>query len=153
MRLLVSRPHSEKELREKLASRGHIETDIDSVIARLMELRYIDDQDLCPRHAENRLNKANVGPARMRAELARKGFGEALIEKTVDELYSGDHNEHSTAIRAARKKLRTFKPGLDTRAGMHKLYDHLTRKGFSMETARKVALDEYESLMESSRES
>ncbi|MDH5639430.1 MAG: recombination regulator RecX [Nitrospinota bacterium] len=152
MRFLVSRPHSEKELRDKLASRGHLAVDIDTAIARLIELRYVNDEELCPRHAESRLQKAIVGPARMRVELARKGFGEALIEKTVDELYSGDQTVQAAAVRAARKKIRTFKPGLDGQSARRKLFDHLTRKGFDMETARKVALDEYDTLTESGHE-
>lgn len=152
MRFLVSRPHSEKELRDKLASRGHSAADIDEAVARLIELKYVNDEDLCPRHAQSRLEKANYGPARMRLELARKGFRDTLVEKTVDELYMDDQNAHDVAMRAAVKKIRTFKPGLDEQAAKQKLFAHLTLKGFDMDTARKVALDEFDSLQESAHD-
>ena len=147
-RLLSSRPHSEKEIRVKLATRGYPQEEIEKAVARLMELRYINDEELCPQHAQSRVTKANVGPARLRLELARKGFAEILIEKTVDELYPQAQNELATAFRAAAKKIRTLKPGMDAQAARKKIFDHLLRKGFDMETARKVALDEFDTLMQ-----
>jgi len=147
MRFLAARPHSEMELRKKLASRDHAPEDIDQALIRLKELRYIDDDELCARHAESRLARTNLGPGKLRMELDRKGFAKNLVEKTVAALYSDRQAEVETAIKAAIKKLKTLKPGLDKQAVRGKVYAHLIRKGFDMETARKVALDSLDSLM------
>ena len=81
-----------------------------------------------------------VGPLRLRQELARKGFTEAIICSTVDELFD-DESELDVAMKAATKKFHALKPGLEPDIVKRKLYDHLARKGFSSETARMVALD------------
>ena len=139
-RLLAGRPHSQKELEAKLAQRGYTPQEIDAVVSRLLELKYIDDGQYCRRFAENRLARMNIGSARMRMDLAAKGFDHGLVDRTINELYTDEQKELIIARSAAAKKLRSLKPGLDERAVRKKLYDHLSRKGFSGDLARQVAL-------------
>ena len=148
MRLLAGRPHSEKELAAKLAARGHSGENIAAAVRRLVEIGYLNDADYIARWAGARLQKTNLGPAKLRVELARKGFAPELIEKTVEELYHEPDAEYRAAAKAAAKKLRTLKPGLEPETVKAKIYGHLTRKGFDADTARKVALDGLEDLME-----
>ena len=148
MRLLAGRPHSEKELAAKLAARGRSGENIDATITRLAALGYINDAEYIVRWAGARLERTNLGPAKLKVELAKKGFSQMLIEKTVSELYSGPGAEYHTAALAAAKKLSTLKPGTEPEAARAKIYGHLVRKGFDLETARKVALDDLDELME-----
>ncbi len=146
-RLLARRSHSVYEMRQKLESRGYEKSEIDEVLRGLSAANYLDDAAYCRSFASARMNKMKLGPERIKSDLARKGFDGGLIAVTLAELFKNSDDEMTVAIEAARKKLRSFRAGMDGSAMKRKLYDHLTRKGFSRETARNIALNEFKTIM------
>ncbi|VAX16844.1 hypothetical protein MNBD_NITROSPINAE03-2 [hydrothermal vent metagenome] len=146
-RLLAGRPHSVFEMREKLAFRSYEKFEIDETIAILLEAGHLNDSIYCRSYAGARIKRMRLGPGRIKTDLKRKGFDESLINETLSELFPDDDGEMCVALEAAEKKLRSFHNDIDEKVMKHKLYDHLTRRGFSAEIARRVALDRFETVL------
>ena len=145
-RLLAGRSHSVFEMRKKLGLRNYEQTEIDETIAKLLEAGHLNDAVYCRSYASARIKRMRLGPGRIKTDLKRKGFGEGLIDETLSELFADDDSEMTVALEAARKKLRSLKNGTEETTMKRKLYDHLTRRGFSPEIARQIALDQFENV-------
>lgn len=145
-RYLARRDHSVHELRRKLAGKGYGEDEVERTLTGLVEKGYLDDEAYCRSYGTARLRRMRLGPARIRRDLARKGFDEKLVDTAVDEMYEDGEAEIDVARDAAARKMRSIKPGVDEEEVRRKIYGHLVRRGFSGETARRIALDEFESL-------
>jgi regulatory protein len=142
-RFLGFRDHSAHELAGKLRQREYTEEEIADALVELTKLGYINDQRYCENYAAGRVNRSRLGPRRVALDLKRKGFGDSLIQKTVDELFGQEDRELECAILAAVKKAVQLKPINDHNAMRKKMYDYLTRRGFSAESARTIALDRF----------
>lgn len=81
MRLLSGRAHSRVEIQRKLARRGYSPEEIDSTLARLDELGYLNDLSF----AEGlvRVRSASRGPRALSAEMARRGVGRAQADRAL----------------------------------------------------------------------
>ena len=145
-RYLAFRDHSRRELVDKLVKKEFTSDQIDEVIASLINSGYIDDEAYALRYGRGRKNRSGLGPLRVRLDLVRKGFDIPVVEKTMAELFTDAEEEMALSIKAARKKTRTFKAGIEKEAMKKKLFDFLIRQGYSAETARTVALSRFEEL-------
>lgn len=81
LRLLSRRAHSRVELRRKLARRGFDPETIDSVVARLTELGYLDDGAFAAGLVRRRA--ALRGPLALSAELAARGVDRHLVDAAL----------------------------------------------------------------------
>ncbi|HEB72889.1 MAG TPA: regulatory protein RecX [Nitrospirae bacterium] len=144
---MAGRPHSVFEMREKLAFRSYEKFEIDETIAILLEAGHLNDSIYCRSYAEARIKRMRLGPQRIKTDLKRKGFDETLINETLSELFPDDDVEMSVALEAAEKKARYLNNDMDEKVIKRKLYDHLTRRGFSPEIARRVALDQFATVL------
>jgi len=148
-RLLARRPHSVHELTVKLKEAGYGAGEVDEVVRLLVEKGYLDDDAYCKGYAASRVDRMRLGPKRLRADLARKGFDEALVESALENVYGSDGGgEWDVAHEAARKKAAAFKPEMDAKEMKRKLFGHLVRRGFSTDVARGLALDMFDKLRE-----
>lgn len=145
-RYLARRDHSVHELRRKLEGKGYAEDEVERTLNGLVEKGYLNDEAYCKNYGAARLRRMRLGPARIRRDLTRKGFDEKLVDTAVDEMYGGGEAEMDVARDAAARKLRSLGPGVGAEEARRKIYGHLVRRGFSGETARRIALDEFESL-------
>lgn len=148
LRLLAGRPHSVKELEKKLSTRGFGESEIQGAVTRLLEGGYLNDSDFGVRYAKARVERARVGPARLKMDLKGKGLDVEVVETSLSGVYGEDGAELAIAIDAATRKARALTPGVETEAAKKKIFDHLIRKGFSAETARRVVFQELRRIME-----
>jgi regulatory protein len=129
LRFLSHRPRSEREVRRRLSEKGHEAERIDRVVARLAELKLIDDRDFAGYWLENRaLHKPRGGRA-LRAELYQKG----LDREVVDEALSVERDEPDDAYRAALRRAATLST-LDEADFRQRLSQFLLRRGFDWET-------------------
>lgn len=143
---MARRSHSVFELRGKLGVRNYEQSEIDGAIARLIEAGYLDDAAYCRSYAEARIKRMRLGPGRIKIDLERKGFDDGLISETLSELFKDDDSEMVVAIEAAKKKIRSFSHHTGESEMKRKLYDHLARRGFSQEMARRIALDQFKTI-------
>jgi regulatory protein len=122
-RLLAQRPHTEAELRRKLARRGCEPDEVDRALARLRDLGYLDEAAFASALVARR--SRTRGPALIAAELAAKGVSREVANNAVAEL-------HREELLAAARRL--VARGGDER----RLAARLQRRGFPTEVIRQA---------------
>ena len=122
----LKRPHSEKELRQKLAQKGCSQEDIDRVTALCINYGFVNDEEYAGMIARH-YAAAGYGPGRVRTELARRGVPKDLWDDALDQL--GEQRETIDRLLAA--KLRGRDPR--DRKERDKAAAALFRKGYSWE--------------------
>jgi regulatory protein len=130
-RILTRRPHTVRELRDKLWAAGIEEADIERAIERLGALRLVDDLDFARRWIDERSRSKGLAAAALRAELEAKG----VVSDTIDQaLAEADLDEEARAGELAAGYLRKVsgKPPL---VQAQRIQAMLLRKGFSLEAA------------------
>jgi len=78
---LALRDHSERELRQVLARKGHALSEIDAVVERLLRDRGLDDARMAERFASVRLSRRGHGSRRIRQDLLERGIARPLVEQ------------------------------------------------------------------------
>lgn len=129
---LANRPHSRKELEQKLGRRGFDEATVSSVLSSLAEHGVLDDAEFAAFWCDNR-EAFRPGSKRLAAlELAQKGVDQAVIARTTGALDDAD-----SAYRAAAKRARLLQAA-DYDTFSRRLGDFLRRRGFGYEVARNT---------------
>lgn len=143
---LAHKPRTEAEVRRKLRRKDYATPIVDSVIARLHELNYLDDARYAEQYVERRFASKGYGPVRIRQELYKRGLDRSLAETAVDDFFTDDR-----ALDAAREKAEKRWPRIaredDPRKRRDKLYRYLKRRGYTYDTIR-VVIDEIEAQYE-----
>lgn len=133
LHLLGYRARSEGELRARLARHGHREGVVESVVARLEELGYIDDAEFARGMAAQKARK--YGPRRVSLELRRGGVDATTAEAAVGEAFQ-DLSEGEAAREAVSRRYNTSER---SEAVSRRVYGFLTRRGYSAEICAEVA--------------
>jgi regulatory protein len=112
--LLARRAHSRSELIQKLRRRGYAHEAIDTTMARLVELGYLDDRSFAQGLVRRR--GAVRGPLALSAELAAKGVDRAQADAAVAEFDLEAQLASATLIAErlyARKPVTSYREMLD----------------------------------------
>lgn len=134
--LLAAKPRSVAELRTRLREKAWAdEATVERVLARLLELGYLNDEQFAASYAQSKLTTKPLGRARLRRDLQRKHVSAQAAEQALDEVYA-EHNEEELIARAVEKRVR-LKGRPQTRAETKKLFDHLLRLGFSYDLVKQ----------------
>jgi regulatory protein len=141
LRALMRRAHSIHEMKEYLERRAEDAELIKPVIARLRELKYLDDAryalDFARQHAQLR----RQGRFRIMRELRARGVPDQHIEAALDTIFA-DTDEASLVRARLQRRLSHLRGALDQRK-IASLYGSLLRAGFSSDVIRaelRVAL-------------
>lgn len=138
LKLLSFKPRSIAEMRDRLLEKVWAEEAIvDQVITRLIELRYLDDEQFATNYASSRLTVRPLGRTRLRRDLQRKKIPDQVAEQTLNEIYAGEAEEE-LIDHAISKRLRLKGPPT-SREEMKKLFDYLLRRGFNYQLALRKA--------------
>jgi len=136
LKMLARRELSEAQIRQRLARKGHSESDIDEAVDRLRGERAIDDARVAAAIARTETSIRRRGKLRVRMQIQRAGIGKDLAKRAVDEVFSGiDDDELIEA--SLRKRLH----GRDTLADdreFQRLYRYLVGQGFETDTIMRV---------------
>src|SRR5262249_4845515 len=97
---LAAHDRSELEIRQRLAARGATPTTIRATVARLHELRYLDEKRFAHGAAERAVRRGH-GSQWLRAELTTCGVDIAVIEEVIEGNY-GDEPALARAVLARR---------------------------------------------------
>lgn len=131
----LRRPHSEREVRKRLADKGASPEDIETVCALCVDYGFINDAEyagMIVRHYAGN----GYGPGRIRTELSRRGVPKELWDDALTELPEG--TESIDRLLAARLRGRDA----NDRNERNKAANALFRKGYSWEDIR-AALSRY----------
>ena len=131
MGLLARRAHSKWELRRKLRMKGFGAEAVDSAMARLVELGYLDDSSFAKGLVRHR--SALRGPRAISAELAAKGIDRAEAEAALAEFDT--EAQLASATRLA-KRLYSRKTRLGYREMLEAIGTKLLRRGFPAQVVR-----------------
>ena len=132
LRLLSYRLRSEEELRRRLADKRYDRKAIESALARLRELGYLDDEAFSLYWAETRQAQRPRSRRLLASELRSRG-----IDKETAELATADVSDEDAAYLAAIGRLRALR-GQEYQAFRERLGRFLISRGFGYDIARQV---------------
>jgi regulatory protein len=123
VRWLAAHDRSAHEVRERLVTQGFSPAIVSATIARLRELRYLDDQRFACDMAEQAVRRGH-GSEYVRAQLGMKGIAEPLIDDAIGAAFE---DEADLARRVLARHYPALPGDLSTRA---KGARFLLRRGF-----------------------
>ena len=129
--LLSRRAHSRLELKRKLSRRGYSEEQTEAALARLSELRYLDDQSFAVGLVRRR--GAVRGPMALSAELAARGVDRVHVDTA---LAGFDAAAQLAAATRLAERLYARKPQAGYRDMLNEVGSKLMRRGFSANVVR-----------------
>lgn len=137
-RSLGARMQSERDLRRKLVDRAEPgpagAEDVDAVMAKLKELRYLSDERFAADFARLRQENRSFGRRRVQQDLQGKGIGSELIATTLDTTY--EHVDEAALVRQYLERKRLQPPTDDKSTA--RILRRLTGAGFSTKTIFRV---------------
>ena len=134
-RALARRMHTSMELREKLRKRPHHSKELeDLILARLIELKLIDDEAFLKRHIETAQNFRHEGYLKTAFKLQQKGIS---MDETKRHWRETGINETEIA-RAALAKIHTKLEKLPQEKRYSSQASFLASRGFSPDTIYKL---------------
>jgi regulatory protein len=149
VKLLAAKPRSIAELRERLSERCSSKAIVETVIARLREYGYLDDERYALGYASAKLRQQPIGRRRLQQSLQMKQVDRAVADEALDQVFA-ETPEEELIDRAVEKRVR-LRGRPKNRAEAKSLFDHLLRQGFPFElvsekvrAASKADLDETE---------
>lgn len=107
---------------------------VEMIILRLKEQKYLNDSNYAATYSAFRRDNEKYGRRRVITDLKAKGIHAELIEKAVDQAYSGVDEEQQARAFLKRKRLK--KPANDREAA--KIFRALMRAGFRSGVAIKI---------------
>lgn len=138
LELLSRRPHSRRELKDKLLRRGVSEEDAEDCVQWLSDRGFLDDEEYAGAVARHYAAKG-YGAGRVRSELQRRGIDRELAADTLSDL---PDNAGKIDAFLARKLT-----NVNDREAVRKVSAALFRRGFSWEEIR-AALRRFDSSIE-----
>jgi len=147
IKLISAKSRSVAELRERLLERGTAtEADVNTVIERLKEYGYLDDERFAFSYASLKVKQRPIGRRRLERDLKFKKVDGAVAEEALELVYA-ETSEEELIDRAIEKRVR-LKGRPKNRLEAKSLFDHLLRQGFPFELVsekvRKVSKEDLE---------
>lgn len=131
-KLLAAKQRSVEELRERLLSgRGATPELVETVIERLREYGYLDDERFAQSYASLRIQQRPIGRQRLQRDLRLRKIDKQTVDNALDQVFE-QTSENDLIDRAIAKRIR-LRGRPATRAESKKLFDHLLRQGFEFE--------------------
>lgn len=127
---------TEKQVKDKLISKGYLDEIVDKAIEKLKEYGYVDDSDYSSRYVST--YKGVKGKLLIKNELRKKGVSDANAEKALSDI----ENQAESAKKLAEKYLKNKEI---TKQNLLKCYKYLLSKGFDYDDC-KSAIDSFSEL-------
>jgi len=132
VKLLAAKPRSVAELRERLLRRkGTTEAVVETVISRLQEYGYLDDERFAFSYASFKVKQRPLGRRRLARDLKLKKVASEVANEALETVYA-ETSEEQLIDRAIEKRLR-LRGRPKNRIEAKSLFDHLLRQGFPFE--------------------
>jgi regulatory protein len=132
VKLLTVKPRSVAELRERLLQGKNTNASIvETVIARLEEYGYLNDERFAFSYASLKVKQRPVGRRRLQRDLKLKKVENKVAEGALELVYA-ETPEEQLIDQAIEKRIRV-RGRPKTRIEAKKLFDHLLRQGFEFE--------------------
>jgi regulatory protein len=132
VKLLAAKPRSVAELRERLLrGKNTNEEVVETVIARLREYGYLNDERFAFSYASYKVKQKPIGRRRLERDLKFKKIDSSVANEALEMVFN-ETPEEQLIDQAIAKRLRIRgKP--KNRLEAKSLFDHLLRQGFDFE--------------------
>lgn len=134
--MLARRPYSVAELRRALSRKFNDEAAISAAVARLRELKFLDDRKFAEQYSSSLVRNRALGRARVRRELKSKLVDYRHIEPALDQAFE-ETTERELLERVLERKIRALRLPL-TLAKFYSLCQSLARRGFRSDDIMKA---------------
>jgi regulatory protein len=138
LRTLGRAMRTEAELRRLLNQRAEHgpngESAVASVLTRLKEHGYLDDQSFAETYARLRQQNEKLGQRRVKQDLKQKGVNDTLIKETLEARYGNTNEEALARQHLERKRIRKPENEKETARVMRRL----VTAGFSTSVIYKI---------------
>ena len=128
LKYLLSRPRSEKQLREYLDKKGYDQEEIDETLSRLKDANYINDKRFAEGFVRARAQGKLHGFYRLRRDLLQRGVDEKTVEWALAEVF--DYVDTNELLDMAVEKWIRTKGFPEDVAARKRLHDYLFRLGY-----------------------
>ena len=138
LKFLTKRPRSEKEIRDNLFKKKADSAQIERIVARLKEQRFLNDKEFALWWIEQRQLLKPLGWRVLELELKQKGIHKEIIDE-IKEANKGERKnvELVQAVTLAQKRFKKYE-GLPRDEVYRKLGGFLARRGFDLDTIKAV---------------
>lgn len=120
---------TEKELRQKLSTKGFSDNAINYAVDKMKSYGYIDDENYVTSYIKTRAIPQGWGENKIISNLLKKGVDISIIKEKISELYSDDEKKESI-LNVASTYLAKI-PKEEYLKKKQKLYRYLASKGYS----------------------
>jgi regulatory protein len=137
LRFLEARARSVAEVRRRLIQAGYQPALVEGAIARLVDLRMLDDEAFARSWVESRDRARPRGQRALRQELAVKGIERSVVAALLEEragLDGAAERDVAAAVALLERHRRPLERDADPRHRRQKAYALLARHGFDAET-------------------
>lgn len=133
LRFLTIRIRSIKEIKDYLIKKGFVDKTIDATINRLLELKFLNDEEFGAQWIESRQKHKGKSKFVLKTELKQKGLSDELIEKLLEQTQSDLETAKDFFDRKKNRLSHLSKEEFEK-----KIIGMLQHKGFSWNTISKV---------------
>lgn len=133
---LTRRPHSEKELRDKLTKKNAPEEIIQRVLQTLREQQFVNDEEFARWWVEQRTRFRPKSDRVIKLELGQKGIAKDIVEQVFSQ--RGTEELDSTKAKELVERRLPRVVSLPIEEQYQKLAGFLARRGFGWETIKKT---------------
>lgn len=144
LRLLGVRDRTVAEIRSRLTGAGFTSPAVESTVAYLLDLRYLDDERFATRYVAEK-GRNGWGDRRLRSELMRKGVDKRVIEAALAALEEDEEagNQAGQALLDLVRRRFGRQWAIDREAAARRLAGFLLRRGYDWDEVSRLtrALD------------
>ncbi|MFV1979736.1 MAG: regulatory protein RecX [Rhodothermia bacterium] len=139
---IAYRMRSEFEVRRRLKRARLDDEDVATVIARIKEMKLIDDRAFAGAYTRDQIIGRKRGPVRVKSGLTALGVSKEIAAVAIDEVVA-DHGTLAPAMELGEKRWGKLSRIRDQTSKKKRVYEYLVRRGYSFTDARHV-VDELE---------
>ena len=123
------------EVRDKLFSFGLHAPDVETLISKLIEENYLNEQRFASQFAGGKFRLKQWGRVKIKYALKSKGVGEFCMKKALEQI--NDTEYLLTLHELTAKKWQALRSEKNLFTKKKKLHDHLIQKGFEYDLVRE----------------
>ncbi len=135
LRIIARREHARKELETKLIRKGFSKKNINYVLDILERDNFLNDERFAELYVRQSFEFKRKSPRVIRYELSRKGVGNSIIDKYLNDVAEDEVFENALAL--ALKKLRA-NAKKEREKQLLAVRNHLLYKAYSQEIVNRV---------------
>jgi regulatory protein len=124
------------EVKEKLYSFGIFRSDVEQLIAQLIEENYLNEERFAQQFAGGKFRMKHWGRMKIKHELKQKKVSEYCIKKAMKEIDEADYMK--TLKKLAKEKWNALKQENTIFSKLRKTHDYLLQKGYERDLITQV---------------